>query len=374
MVWKPALDEVVKKMLGTVDLSKRQLFDIGEQSRSEFDALNDELREIKKKVAATIEASDKMEIRARIARNRLAQMSRTFKEYSDKDVQNAYEKANALQVELAVVRQEEKQLRERRDYIERRLVLLQEQIGKAETLIHQVSVVYNFLDGDLKDVGELVANAKEKQRFSLKIIEAQEEERKKVAREIHDGPAQMLANVMLRSELVERVYNDKGIEPALEEIRDVRYLIQDSLAEVRRIIYDLRPMALDDLGLVPALRKYLQTVEERTGMTIYFRELSTALRLPPHVEIALFRLIQEAVQNTSKHAEADMVRVNLEVRNDFVTALIKDNGKGFETEKSKENSFGIVGMKERVLALNGEMRVQSEPGKGTTVIIKIPLE
>ncbi|RKD76507.1 two-component system sensor histidine kinase DegS [Sinobaca qinghaiensis] len=374
MVWKPALDEVVKKMLGTVDLSKRQLFDIGEQSRSEFDALNDELREIKKKVAATIEASDKMEIRARIARNRLAQMSRTFKEYSDKDVQNAYEKANALQVELAVVRQEEKQLRERRDYIERRLVLLQEQIGKAETLIHQVSVVYNFLDGDLKDVGELVANAKEKQRFSLKIIEAQEEERKKVAREIHDGPAQMLANVMLRSELVERVYNDKGIEPALEEIRDVRYLIQDSLAEVRRIIYDLRPMALDDLGLVPALRKYLQTVEERTGMTIYFRELSTALRLPPHVEIALFRLIQEAVQNTSKHAEADMVRVNLEVGNDFVTALIKDNGKGFETEKSKENSFGIVGMKERVLALNGEMRVQSEPGKGTTVIIKIPLE
>lgn len=374
MVWKPALDEVVKKMLGTVDLSKRQLFDIGEQSRSEFDALNDELREIKKKVAATIEASDKMEIRARIARNRLAQMSRDFKEYSDKDVQEAYEKANALQVELAVVRQEEKQLRERRDYIERRLVLLQEQIGKAETLIHQVSVVYNFLDGDLKDVGELVANAKEKQRFSLKIIEAQEEERKKVAREIHDGPAQMLANVMLRSELVERVYNDKGIEPALEEIRDVRYLIQDSLAEVRRIIYDLRPMALDDLGLVPALRKYLQTVEERTGMTIYFRELSTAMRLPPHVEIALFRLIQEAVQNTSKHAEADMIRVNLEVRNDFVTALIKDNGKGFETDKSKENSFGIVGMKERVLALNGEMRVQSEPGKGTTVIIKIPLE
>lgn len=374
MVWKPALDEVVKKMLGTVDLSKRQLFDIGEHSRSEFDALNDELREIKKKVAATIEASGKMEVRARIARNRLAQMSRAFKEYSDKDVQSAYEKANALQVELAVIRQEEKQLRERRDYIERRLVILQEQIGKAETLIHQVSVVYNFLDGDLKDVGELVANAQERQRFSLKIIEAQEEERKKVAREIHDGPAQMLANVMLRSELVERVYNDKGIEPALEEIRDVRYLIKDSLAEVRRIIYDLRPMALDDLGLIPALRKYLQTIEERTGMTIYFRELSTAVRLPPHLEIALFRLIQEAVQNTSKHAEADIVRVNLEVRHDFVTALIKDNGKGFETDKSKENSFGIVGMKERVLALNGEMRVQSEPGKGTTVIIKVPLE
>ena len=113
----------------------------------------------------------------------------------------------------------------------------------------------------------MLEDAKQKQDFGLKIIEAQEEERKRLSREIHDGPAQMMANVMLRSDLVEKIYRERGIDEALGEIVNMKKMVRDALYEVRHIIYDLRPMALDDLGLVPTLKKYLKTTEEYFNQT-----------------------------------------------------------------------------------------------------------
>ena len=108
----------------------------------------------------------------------------------------------------------------------------------------------------------------------MKIIEAQEEERKKLSREIHDGPAQMLANVMMRSDLIERVQREHGPEEAIKEIRSLKVMVRNALYEVRRIIYDLRPMALDDLGLIPTLKKYLQTTEDyNEGVQLEFFNL-----------------------------------------------------------------------------------------------------
>ncbi|WP_091580870.1 sensor histidine kinase [Alteribacillus bidgolensis] len=372
---KLTLDEIIDKMLNTVDYSKEQIFEISENSREEYESLKQELKDIREKVAAVIDKSEKTDMHARFARNRLAQVSRHFKSFSNEEVKKAYEQANELQVELAILQQEEKQLRERRDQVERRLIQLEGTIDRAETLVSQVSVVYNFLAGDLKEVGEMVEDAKEKQQFGLKIIEVQEEERKRVAREIHDGPAQMLANVLLRSELVERVRNEKGMDAAVEEIRDLRVLIRSSLAEVRRIIYDLRPMALDDLGLIPTLNKYLKNVEEHTGLNIRFTHMGRDLRLSPNLEVGLFRLVQEAVQNAYKHADPHEVQVKVELKPTRVVIVIKDDGKGFDTAKtSKEKSFGLMGMRERINALKGELTIDSALNKGTVVMIQVPAE
>ena len=151
-----------------------------------------------------------------------------------------------------------------------------------------------------------------KQEFGLKIIQAQEEERKKLSREIHDGPAQMMANVMMRSDLIERVQRESGPEEALKEIRSLKGMVRNALYEVRRIIYDLRPMALDDLGLIPTLKKYLQTTEDyNKGIQIEFFNLGQVIRLPAQMEVALFRLVQEAFQNALKHAEAKRIQVKI---------------------------------------------------------------
>src|SRR5690606_35778715 len=287
------LDSILEKMVNTVDYSKEEIFRIGEQSRQEFLTLTDELKEIKERVGTIIDEVDRLESYSRFARKRLSEVSSQFNKYSEDEIRNAYEKAHELQMQLTVVKQEEKQLRERRDELERRLVGLHETIERADHLVGQISVVLNYLNSDFKMVGELLEDAKQKQAFGLKIIEAQEEERRKLSREIHDGPAQMLANVMLRSQIIDKVYKESP-EQGVKEIHDLRKMVRSALYEVRRIIYDLRPMALDDLGLIPTLKKYLSTIEEYNDETkISFVCIGSEKRIPSKYEVALFRLVQE---------------------------------------------------------------------------------
>lgn len=368
-----SLKVIIDRTIDTVAQSKEEIFRIGEQSRQELLTLKDELRNVRIKVAEIIDQSDRLELHVKFARNRLAEVSKNFDKYSSDEIKAAYEMANEYQVKLAVMRQEEKQLRDRRDQLERRLLKVKETVERSEALVTQMGIVYNFLVGDIKVIGDVVEEAKEKQRFGLKIIEAQEEERKRLSREIHDGPAQMLANVLLRSELIERTYKDKGVEEALEEIRDLRRMVKSSLAEVRRIIYDLRPMALDDLGLIPALEKYLKNFSEHTNLNIQFSNLGREKRLPSQLEVSCFRLVQEAVQNAHKHAKPTLVQVKVEVNRNNVLIIVKDNGKGFDTTKKKDGSLGLIGMRERISMLKGTMEIKSEINIGTTIIIEIPI-
>ncbi|WP_453993420.1 sensor histidine kinase [Bacillus nitroreducens] len=368
------LDSILEKMVNTVDYSKEEIFRIGEQSRQEFLTLTDELKEIKERVGTIIEEVDRLESYSRFARKRLSEVSSQFNKYSEDEIRNAYEKAHELQMQLTVVKQEEKQLRERRDELERRLVGLQETIERADHLVGQISVVLNYLNSDFKMVGELLEDAKQKQAFGLKIIEAQEEERRKLSREIHDGPAQMLANVMLRSQIIDKVYKQSP-EQGVKEIHDLRKMVRSALYEVRRIIYDLRPMALDDLGLIPTLKKYLSTIEEYNDKTkISFVCVGSEKRIPSKYEVALFRLVQEAVQNALKHAEAREIVVKLELARKHVTVVVKDNGKGFDIREKKQDSFGLIGMRERVDLLDGNLTIDSSVGAGTVVMIQVPME
>lgn len=368
------LDDILNKMMDTVGNSKNEIFLIGETCRKDFEFLTDELKEIKQSVRETINEGDELEKQARFSRKRLSEVSQHFIQYTEDEVKEVYEKAHSIQTALYMNRQTEKQLRERRDDLERRLMGLTETIDRADHLVSQITVVLNYLSSDLKQIGEVIEDAKQKQEFGLKIIEAQEEERKRLSREIHDGPAQMMANVMMRSDLIERIYQEQGIVEACKEIRNVKQMVRDALYEVRHIIYDLRPMALDDLGLVPTLKKYLQTTEEYFNHSqIQFLFLGDEKRLPASHEVALFRLVQEAVQNAMKHAEAKDVIVKLEISRDQISVVIRDNGKGFDIEQRRSKSFGLIGMKERVEILNGELSIDSQIGKGTVVLIQVPL-
>ncbi|MCP3031440.1 histidine kinase [Halobacillus sp. A1] len=368
-----ALDYIIKDMVSTVSNSKDEIFQIGEDSRTEFEKLSKELETIKVNVATLIDDGDELERKVRLSRLRLAEVSKKFLQYSEDEIRKVYEQTHGLQMDLSMTREKEKQLRDRRHEIELRLRNIDETIERAEGLAGKISVVLNYLTEDLKDVTETLKTAKEKQQFGLQIIEAQEEERRRLSREIHDGPAQALANVMLRSDLVERTFNARGIDEALEEMRNVRKLVRSALYDVRRIIYDLRPMALDDLGLVPTLKKYLATVEDYNQTTIEFVSMGSSRRIDSKYEVAIFRLIQEAVQNALKHAEARTIEVKFELKASSTTIVIKDDGKGFDPSVKKEKSFGLVGMRERVEMVNGDLDIHSVPGEGTIVTIKMPL-
>lgn len=369
-----SLDHIFSQMVETMDQSKSDIFIISEQSRQSFEQMKKELEIVRQNISTVILEGDLLEEKTRFSRTRLAEVSKNFVSFSEAQVRQAYELANDLQIKLSINRTEEKQLRERRDDLERRLQSLLETIQRADQLVTQVNVVMNYLTSDLKDVGQALETAKLKQDFSLKIIQAQEEERKRLSREIHDGPAQMMANVLVRSDLIERTYREKGVEKALAEITDLKVMVRNALSEVRRIIYDLRPMALDDLGLIPTLKKYLTTIEEyNKGCEIHFQSMGESRRILSNYEVAIFRLVQESVTNAMKHGACKQIWVKVEWRNDVVNILVKDNGTGFDPKLVQDSSFGLLGMRERIDLLKGEMIVKSTPGNGTTMMFRIPL-
>ncbi|MBD7985220.1 histidine kinase [Sporosarcina sp. Sa2YVA2] len=368
------LEHIFDNMVNVMDQSKNDIFTISEQSRQAFQEMQNELGIIKEEISRVITEGDYLEDMTRHSRRRLADVSKNFMKYSEQEVRKAYETANDLLVRLSINRMEEKQLRVRRDELDRRIAALLDTIERADQLVNQVTTVISYLTSDLKKVGEALETARQKQDFAIQIIHAQEEERKRLSRDIHDGPAQMLANVLLRSGLIEKTYNEKGPNEALSELNQLKEMVRNALLEVRRIIYDLRPMALDDLGLIPTLRKYVTTVMEyEKDVTIHFMNNGIEKRFESSFEVGIFRLVQECISNALKHGNSRDVWVKVEWLRDTMNIVVKDNGIGFDQNQTKEKSFGIIGMRERIELLKGEMKIISSIGSGTTVFFRVPL-
>ena len=370
-----ALESIFDDVLEKMESSKQDIFVISEQSRHSYEDMKDELENVRSNISRIVKAGDLLEDKTRAARRRLADVSKSFDTLSENQVREAYELANGLQVQLAENRSEEKQYRQKRDRLQRRLQALLQTIERAEHLVNRLNVTMSYLTSDYEEVGDAIDKAKLKQDYSLRIIEAQEEERKRLSREIHDGPAQMMANVLLRSDLIERTYREKGPELAFLEIKSLKEMVRDALTEVRRIIYDLRPMALDDLGLVPTLKKYLETTEDyNKGIKLYFHSNGNEVRLPSNYETAIFRLVQESITNAVRHGKASKIEVKVEWLKNHVTLIVKDNGSGFDQSIVKNQSFGLLGMRERIELVNGEFFINSSPGNGTVLMFQIPLD
>ncbi len=369
-----ALDIIFDSMVQTMSQSKDDIYIISEQSREYYEQLKYELEEIKHEIAILIMKTDALEIKSRESRHYLATVSKDFTRYSEEKIRKAYEKASELQVELSMNDMREKQLRQRRDQLERRLETLLDTIQRADQLVNQVTVIINYLTSDLKGVGEALEEAKHKQDFAIRIIEAQEEERKRLSRDIHDGPAQMLANILLRTGLIEKVFKEKGEMAAIKEWKHLRESVRSTLIEVRRVIFDLRPMDLDDLGLIPALQKYLGTIDEfEKEITLEFQSIGKEERLYSNFEVAAFRLVQESVTNAIKHGQPTHIWVKVEWLPDMLNIIVKDDGIGFEKDEVKEKSFGLISMRERIDLLKGNMKVNSVKNQGTTMLFQIPL-
>jgi signal transduction histidine kinase len=201
-----------------------------------------------------------------------------------------------------------------------------------------------------------------------RTVAAQEVERRRLARELHDETGQALTSILLGLGSLEDSLTDDGTRAA---VHDVRELVVRTLQEVRQLAVELRPKVLDDFGLVPALERLTQTLSEKTGLEI---ELLARIegRLPEETETALYRIVQEALTNVVKHAAAQHVSIVIARKDRTVTALIEDDGRGFEPAATREGGFGLVGMGERVSLLGGTLRVESRKNAGTTLKIEVP--
>ena len=368
------LDSIVKRTVEAIEESKSEIYDVYEAACGEVEKLRRDLLRLKEEAATTIDRVDKLEIKEKQARINLMEVSKCFRQFSEEDVRKAYDMARDLQVELAVARECELNLRLRRDEMELRLRTLELTAHKAQRLVSQVGAVLGYLGTQMDDVVVHIESLQQTQRLGAQIIHAQEEERRRVAREIHDGPAQTMANLVFRTEICERMV-DRDSQRAKAELADLREQVRGCLREVRKIICDLRPMSLDDLGLVATLKGRCQSCREQSGTEAQLRVIGKEVSMDAYRETAVFRIVQEALHNVEKHAKAKQVQVVMEYRPKTLQVLIQDDGIGFSLdEKISDECFGLLGMRERANILKGDLRVQSEPGAGTQLFLKIPLE
>jgi signal transduction histidine kinase len=203
-----------------------------------------------------------------------------------------------------------------------------------------------------------------------RVLSAQEDERRRLARELHDETGQALTSILLGLRGLEEAKDEEALRAAVTEVRE---LVRSTLQDVRRLAVELRPKTLDDFGLVAALERLTESFGEQTGIAVEFAPNVGENRLPPDVETALYRIVQESLTNVVKHARAGHVSVVLTQKNGSISVVVEDDGVGFEPARARDGGLGLVGMRERIGILGGSVTVESRPGAGTTFVAEVPL-
>src|SRR5438093_1171026 len=210
---------------------------------------------------------------------------------------------------------------------------------------------------------------------SRQVFQIIEEERMRIARDMHDGPAQSMANLVLQAEILERLL-DRNPKQLVTELAEFKNSVRNALEETRQLIFDLRPMTLDDLGLVPTLRKFIKEYGDRYGLATRFNVVGQERRLVGNTEGVLFRIVQEALTNVHKHARAKMAEVTMNLQPSRVSVVVKDDGQGFDVARTEANlhknkNLGLLSMRERAELEKGTLEIRSQPGRGTEVKVVI---
>jgi two-component system, NarL family, sensor histidine kinase UhpB len=214
------------------------------------------------------------------------------------------------------------------------------------------------------------------QKMSEQVLAAQEDERKRIARELHDETAQSLTTLLVRLKILERARDTSELRGQIQELRE---LTVETLEAVRKLAVELRPSTLDDLGLEAALEAYTDGYAARMPVRVKFTTEGFPdkdVRLPPQVELVLYRVVQEALTNVAKHAAAASVTVKLRRTAREVVASVVDDGRGFAVEnsmQSRDRGLGLFGMQERLSLVQGQLVIESEPGRGTRIEARVPL-
>ena len=383
------LRRLLTSTIDTIEDNKTQIFDIYQNTRNEVDEARTRLAELKKRVAESIERVDALAAEEQKAKQRLAAVSRNFTEHTEDEIRETYEAVSIIQINLAIEREKEQTMRVERDKLEIRLRYLHNVVARAEHMALSIGSVLSYLSTRVSGVLWKIEAVQKDKFVGARIIKATEEERYRISREIHDGPAQDLANALFTTTITERLM-DKDMAEAKKTLAELREELRKCLTGVRQIIFDMRPMALDDLGLPQAVEQLIQLFGERGKLHGTFSMEGEHYTLPKHVEIAIFRIVQEALNNVVHHAKTNKVRVRMHYTSQALTVLIADDGVGFDpshlTEEPEESDdaldmetqrrlrgrhFGVIGMEERAKIIGAAIQILSEPGKGTKVHLRV---
>lgn len=374
------LDQVFSEIIETLEKSRENIFEINQDCEKQCLQLETEIREINHKIQQVIDEGDKCQRKERQARIRLMEVSKHFDTMTEADIKKAYDDAQALQVKLQEIRQQENYLKLRRLEIENQIRQYRSINKKADSLLYSTLLALKLVRGSADKLSGTIEKVNRKNQLELWIVETLETERRKIARELHDGPAQSLASILIRLDLIMRMISERQSsgehENIYRELVNIKAIGAESLTDVRSIMYDLKPSLMHEQGLPTTLKEYFNEYEAKYNFYIDYVVFGQQRQYDLALEVGLFRLVQEAITNVRKHAGVNKAVVKLEDNGSNLTLVIRDEGCGFDLEEidKQQESYGILGMKERVQLFGGQLEILSQPGEGTQIIIKVPLE
>lgn len=370
------LNLIVDNIVLSIQGGQEEVFALAETIHQELSDIEKMIHQNEDDISAlekNIRILEKEELRRREI---LYQVSKDFSNYGEDEIKKAYEKANQTRIDLILKKEEKKSIQKKIEEYEVEVQMKEKMILRAEKLLSRIKSVIDFLVTDLTYMGNKISTLEEQTQIGIKIIKAQEEERRRIARDIHDGPAQDIASLLIKGDILEKLMK-KNTREAEVELRSMKDHLRKVLKNIRSIMYDLRPTVIDDLGLSAAVSDMANAFSEENKIDIGINDISQYSVKSPAVGLVVYRIIQESLNNAIKHSQARHISIKIDIQKDQIEGQIVDDGCGFdmnEMKTSKKSSFGLSSMRERAHIIAGKVKVESEKGCGTKILFTIPNE
>lgn len=326
--------------------------------QKELDETTRSLREVTLMIEQSQGELSKLSQRNAAITTHLQQVQGQMNSMPPQEIRSAYDSALDAQQRLLVMRGQLEKLQAEKTHLER-----------LKTFLETVSASQA---GGGASNASASAGAKGTMASVEMLVNAQETERQRLSRQMHDGPAQALSNFILQTEIAMRLF-DVDAGQAKEELNNLKSSAMGTFQKVRNFIFELRPMMLDDLGLVPTVRRYADAFKEQTSLDVSVTITGNERRLEPYLEVMLFRALQELLGNAARHSQATQVKVMLDMGDDRVRVSVDDNGRGFDPDAVQPGtSLGLKLIRERAEMLGGNFEVDSAIGRGTRITFAVP--
>jgi len=333
--------------------------DLLAETQDELEQVSREVKEISLLVEQSRTDVSRLAQRHATISNQLRNLQLNFDTVPRADIKSAYEAAQDAQQRLFTLRGQLDKFQSDQTNLERYLAHLK----KTLSVLQSIGTGAAHANGDGGGPSAIV-----------RVIEAQEAERQRLSRQMHDGPAQDLSNFILQAEIAMRLF-DHNPERARDELTNLRTSAASTFQKLRDFIFDLRPMMLDDLGLVPTIRRYVDGFNGKGGVNATAVFTGTERRLESVREVLVFRAVQELLGNARDYAQATEVNVRLDMDEQRVQVIVEDNGKVFEGQQAQEagqKMTGLPALNERIQMAGGQIEIHRQPGQGTQVRLAIP--
>jgi two-component system sensor histidine kinase DegS len=340
-------------MLTDRDTSSGGVLDL----QAELDETTRTLREVTLMIEQSQGEVSKLSQRNAAITTHLQQVQGQFDKLPPQEIRNAYDSALDAQQRLFVMRGQLEKLQSEKSHLER----FKSTLERARDLSSGTSAATPLITGSKSPLASVEM-----------LVNAQETERQRLSRQMHDGPAQALSNFILQTEIAMRLLEIDAAQ-ARDELNSLKTSAMGTFQKVRNFIFELRPMMLDDLGLIPTVRRYADAFKEQAGLDVGVTVTGNERRLAPYLEVMLFRAIQELLGNAARHSQSTQVKVMVDMGDDRVRVSVDDNGKGFDAESVLQGaSLGLKLIRERAEMLGGNFEVDSSIGKGSRISFSVP--